>query len=96
MSNNRKRWHIQIWTVFVFIFAVVNASGYDDSGGSSEALGTDIHDYASNNGQIPNHLVAEPVVSCAAESVSLDFQTTRPFGGRIFVKGKADLENMQG
>lgn len=59
------------------IFAA--AGGYDDFGGSSSASGggssggssasgssaggVDINDYASNNGQIPNHLVSEPTVS---------------------------------
>ncbi|KAI6225526.1 Cuticlin-1 [Aphelenchoides fujianensis] len=41
-------------------------TGGDESGGAGGAA----------NGQIPNYLVGEPTVSCGAESVSIDLQTT--------------------
>lgn len=66
------------WTIFLLLITVpilVASSGYDELGGASsggssgsagsspDGVGTDINDYASNNGQIPNHLVSEPTVS---------------------------------
>lgn len=38
-------------------------------------------------------IAAEPTVSCGAESVSIDLQTSRAFSGRIFVKGYSQDPN---
>lgn len=60
-------------TLIILLPAIVTSGGYDDLGGSSSASsgasggssggssdgGVDISDYASNNGQIPNHLVCK-------------------------------------
>lgn len=53
-------------TIFVLLLwspIAVLSGGYDgfgDGGGTSNGAGVNINDYASNNGQIPNHLVCKP------------------------------------
>ncbi|CAD5223458.1 unnamed protein product [Bursaphelenchus okinawaensis] len=58
-----------------------------NGGGGGGAGGGIFGGPKANGGQIPNALVNEPVVTCGAESVSIDFTTSREFSGRIFVKG---------
>lgn len=70
---SRRKWQINAWSVIFSLLlcspTFVLSGGYDDlggggsSGGSSSSsgggVGTDINDYASNNGQIPNHLTGK-------------------------------------
>ncbi|KAI6237405.1 Cuticlin-1 [Aphelenchoides besseyi] len=105
---SRRRWSL-ISLVVLLIATAVNAGAYGEDetathggatggstggstgGGTEETSGSGSNGAA--NGQIPNQLVGEPSVSCGAESVSIDLQTTKSFSGRIFVKGYSQDAN---